>query len=658
MEPYALDIETTGLKLVDDEVLGAAICNGEQLSDSKWYPAGEKLAAMLKWLTDYQIPVICHNGLFDVTFLEFKYPGTRINMIEDTACLCLMADNSDASVGYSLDENANRYLGMTKDSEDIIIWLNQNGFPEVNKKNFRGYMKHIPISMVAEYCMFDAFITKMLRDSIKPYIKVNPDIYTQLFIASFRMAKEARMNGVPLDMGKLRDYENYLVNLIENVTDKFFSNENLKRYIDYAKREEFYLEYMKRLEKSTTGNVKQKDYAVWSANEKNKFNIGSGTQLKRLFDAQGLYFNWDEGEFEYPAVSEKTGDPTFDGDHIGLYGEGGEILDELGNAKEMLIRVRQIYNEIGSDGVWRPDYNLTGARSGRISTSGSNLLAFPVREKRFAECIKAPPGELIMIPDFVSLEPAIQAHVSKDKHLRYCIYDGVGKRPFYDENGILWIDCIYLHVASYNKKFRDDLDIDADLWMIDSDAVKEHNKPVRTPNKTIYLAWVYGSQVDTLKKQTIKKTKRPWTEAEIREVIRSLKTAFPMLYMTTKRLQDEVKAKTYFTTEFGFPLTFASIGSSKISTKMHKCLNRKVQGTAAGVMKTFQLILLNNKPDWMKIVVPDWHDAFVGRIPVDKREEAETIVRKCNDILNSMLKWEFPLRISVGFGENLYAAKG
>ena len=120
---------------------------------------------------------------------------------------------------------------------------------------------------------------------------------------------------------------------------------------------------------------------------------------------------------------------------------------------------------------------------------------------------------------------------------------------------------------------------------------------------------------------------------------------------------DEVRRNTYLVTEFGFPLTFSSLASSTITTPMHTTLNRMIQSTAAGVMKLMIAILYQHKPAWMTFLIPDWHDAFTLKIPVDKVEEAKVIVNNCLRELNETLQWEFDLMLSIKIGKTLYDTK-
>jgi DNA polymerase I-like protein with 3'-5' exonuclease and polymerase domains len=65
-----------------------------------------------------------------------------------------------------------------------------------------------------------------------------------------------------------------------------------------------------------------------------------------------------------------------------------------------------------------PDWNITGAETGRMSCSDPNLQNIPVKAtKEFRECFIARPGHIIIVWDYSSQEPRICAEITQDKRL-------------------------------------------------------------------------------------------------------------------------------------------------------------------------------------------------------------------------------------------------
>ena len=652
-EVYALDIETTGLSIVDDKIIGLSICNGESLSSAVWYGEGE-IEKVLQWLSEYEVPVIAWNALFDIGKLAHDYPQYPLNLVCDVAVYAQMCDNSFTTPGFGLKNSVRKYLGYETNETEIVDYLVSIDI-DADSSNFREYLDRVPVSLIAKYCRYDTYYTYCLYRLLPTYIKCDPGTWSELFKSEVMAAVEARIEGFEINWDRLNRFNEESADKLQRVKETFLNDPEIAQYIRYERRARYIKECIDKWDKSKTKKLKLPGFEDWLARKKNQFNVGSNTQILGVFNHQGQFFDWGTGEFDYPAVTDK-GNATLDQDHIGLYGKGGAILEERGNLKQMLDRIANIAKETGSDGKWHPDYNLLGAKSGRISTPGSNLLAFPVEEKELASSVISGEGHSFIAVDFRSLEPAVQAHLSGDPKLRYAIVDGVGKKPFW-KDGVLWIDDVYLMHVSAIKEFNQDLDVDLDLWVEDSEEVKHKNKLLRGMAKGVFLSTVYGAMPPTVRILVFKHTKKLYPLSVIKPVVRSFWQTFSCLFMLKKELTEEVRKNTYLINEFGYPLTFASLGSNNCSTPMHTVLNRMIQSTAAGVMKLFIHMVMEHKPEWMKIVIPDWHDAMTVKVPDDKIEEGKLVILACLDELNKALGWDFELMLSMSVGKTLYDTK-
>jgi DNA polymerase-1 len=71
------------------------------------------------------------------------------------------------------------------------------------------------------------------------------------------------------------------------------------------------------------------------------------------------------------------------------------------------------------------DYRITGAETGRTSSSSPNMQNIPARDtKEYRECFVARPGNVLIIADYSAQEPSILAYMSQDKKLIEIINSG------------------------------------------------------------------------------------------------------------------------------------------------------------------------------------------------------------------------------------------
>lgn len=659
MELYSFDIETTGLDMTRDQLLGIALTKDEDFDSCIYYDNMEDMEACVRWMTESQVPLLAWNAFFDVTRLLWFFPWAKFNVVADGAVLAQMIDNSDTTVGFGLKACVGKYLGRGSYTDELIDWLTMKkdsiGIEgTITEENFRKYLSHAPAHMVETYCKEDAVRTLQFWNWGQDRAKGSVEMWMELFCAELRGQVQAYMAGMRADVDGLQQSVKEYEDRIAKADEVFYGNEELKKYFHYTnlfKRQE---DVLNRFVKSKTGKVKPKDLEEFA--EKNPFNTNSPKDKKIFFGMQDLFWDWEYSTWEYPAVTEK-GAPKFDKDNIGYYGVGGEILDTIGNSRSMLTRAKLILKEIGSDGRYRCDVNLVGTKSGRVSSDGSNILAMPFDEALVTKNIIPDEGNVFVTVDFVSLEPSIQAHLSGDNDLRYAVYDGEGKRPFW-KDGKLFIDDIYLMTVSSVDKFKHMLDIDLDGWLVDKDKEKAKNKKLRKAFKAVYLMITYGASIDKVRANLMQLLGITLSTSEAAKIVMGVWKAYPLLLLMRNKLRSEVTKNGFFVNELGYPLHFREFGQMSVNNRMlHKTINRMVQSTAAAVMRVFQYNLEQVLPEWMVPVVPNLHDASLHQVPVDKIKQAEEVYMRALDETNKDLEWGFPLRLSFTSGRSMYELK-
>ncbi|WP_309666060.1 DNA polymerase I, partial [Tabrizicola sp.] len=155
-----------------------------------------------------------------------------------------------------------------------------------------------------------------------------------------------------------------------------------------------------------------------------KFNVGSPKQLGEiLFDKMGL--------------------PGGEKGKTGAYATGADVLEDLATEHVLpglvldwrqLSKLKSTYTDalqlaINPDtGRVHTSYSLTGAVTGRLSSTDPNLQNIPIRTeegRRIREAFVAPKGRTLVSLDYSQIELRILAHIADIPQLRRAFEDGI-----------------------------------------------------------------------------------------------------------------------------------------------------------------------------------------------------------------------------------------
>lgn len=275
-----------------------------------------------------------------------------------------------------------------------------------------------------------------------------------------------------------------------------------------------------------------------------------------------------------------------------------------------------------------------------------NLPALARRDIPFMRCWEADPGHVFISSDFTSLEPSITAHFSQDRYYKYATFDGIGKVPFIDENGVLCIDDVYLMTASQLPGLREPvLEFFNDpknclKWVEDSDACKAHKllKKPRKNAKPACLGFNYGMGPKKFVSQCYD-AGIPMTLSNAKEMYKAYWNLYKGIKSLTKSLEMAFEKYGYFENPFGYRLT----------TDPHKAYNAFIQSSASGVVDVITLKFFEQLPEARFVTLV--HDEYIYQIPKDKIEKARQIKEGCVESLNKDLGWSIPMRLDFTVAE-------
>ena len=320
------------------------------------------------------------------------------------------------------------------------------------------------------------------------------------------------------------------------------------------------------------------------------------------------------------------------------YKTGAEVLEKLIGKHpviELILEYRNItklystYLEglnkfIHEDGKIHTIYKQTLTRTGRLSSVDPNLQNIPARDElgRLVRKAFLPENDLFLSADYSQIELRILAHISKSDELIQAFVNG---------------DDIHTKVA-------------ADIF---NKSMDEVTKVERRTAKAVIFGIVYGISGFGLGENIGVSPK------EAKQFIEK----YYELYPGVKNYMDMIKADAYdcgyVRTLFNRKRVIDELHSSNFMVRQggeRIALNTPIQGTSADIIKKTMVdidnaFVHNNVKSKMLLQI---HDELVFDIYEDEKQKVLDIVKT---IMESVVNWEVPLKVSQDFGTDLYETK-
>ena len=593
---YVLDIETTGLDPFNDLIVGVCLYSPSQEPayipmlhtdiDNKLLPGQLEVAVVKQHITrlmESNAHWINHNIKFDAKFLMYRWNIKPNNMYWDTLIGAFILNENEPTHG--LKPLYAKYITKSKDKQSYKDLFEKTPF------------NYIPLDLAEVYGANDGTKTYALYKFQKQYLNPNHDRgdFKQLY----KVFRDIEMALLPV----LCDMELKGVEI-----DTKFAKELEVKYEQVALDQEQYLYdviYTRFANKVKNHTALQELIAKQAKNKKLKgtkyqdlINFNSSPQLKYLFfDILGfpkLYrrdpMSCGKEQQQLWLDSDKVskGQKEF----LQAFMEWRKTVKLL---TSFIVKIPEA-REVKTNAV-HTNFNQLGAKTGRFSSSHPvhkiNLQQIPSRNKDIRKIFTARPGHVFIGSDFSAIEPRILATVSQDPTMLQTFNDGID---------------IYASMASliFNVPYEQCLEFHPETG-----EKQPEGKDRRTQTKSVLLGIMYSRGAKAIAEQFGRDAK--WGQ----ELIDNFYKSFPSIKEIITRSMYQAEKLGYVCTITGRKRRLPNMRLDKenylYQEASRQCLNARIQGSSADVMK-LAMVNLHNNPRFKELggsILMTIHDEMV-----------------------------------------------
>ena len=571
--------------------------------------------------------LIGHNLKFDIKQLLHVGIDLRPYFAHDTSCMAVAFD----------DKISKKWLDEYEENRKIINKQSKTKHRKAGRFSLKTlapfYLKVIPFWEVDEkdddeYVLKDAKYTYQLYEFFSRKLKEKDDYNFYLKLMEWdRLLLNMEITGIKLDLNQLKEDKKQVEKDIEslkkeldvawksaheayielekgNVTEKYINmfNEAIKKMeakyppedISPEDRNKLYEKYAKLRDKAL------EKFDVTGV------NYDSPAQLMGLLNTHyGYSVINDEGEASTGhAVMEK------------LILEGKEdikLFQELRQKQKLISSFYDPYIEKLYKGNLHCNFNITGTRTGRLSSSGPNLQQVP---PELHKCFIARPGYKLATFDLSGIEPVVIAYLSEDKKLCEILIEGHNFHNVVTKNIFDWVTC---DAQDVKKKFPKERDL----------------------AKQVDLSLFYGSGRNRLLTTAINHGFK-LSEKDANNILKKFKGMFFEVFDYKQKLDSKMLHNTEYNL-FGRPIVIDDPEDIYMTA-----FNTLVQSSASDLClesaNKIQKELTQKKIDGKVLLIV--HDEIVIEVPEDSVKECEEIIVRNMTSYKLMTKYgRIPLKV-------------
>lgn len=632
---YVLDVETTGLDIYNDILVGICLYTPGETSayvpfnhtDLQNVRVADQMSEeqvrdiVIPYLQDQELRCINHNIKFDNKKLAWDWKQVIVNIYWDTQIAGNVLNENEP---HKLKPMYNKYIlhgkGSGEDYKDLF-----DGIP----------FNYVPIDIATVYGANDGFKTYALYKFQAQYLR--EDHPREDFRKMYYVFREVEMPLIPLctdmEMRGVEIREDFAKELSEDFNKELVEVEaKCDAYVEQFKQYILDHNNLMRLTKGTC-----------------KINYSSPQQVAALF--------YDI--FKLKSVSRK--EPRGTGDKIiqkflstakkkdtKKSREFAEFLENYQRFKEIkkllgtyVDKIPQV-KEPKINAVYTT-YNQYGAKTGRFSSSDTvskiNLQNIPSKEKRIRKIFKARDGYKLVGGDFSQIEPRVLAFLSGDESMINAYREGK------DLYAIMGSQVYQLPYEDCREFYPDG-------------TVNAEGKHRRTTMKSVLLGIMYERGATAIGEQFNKSAE--WAQ----QLIDNFYKSFPKINQYRLKIENMAETYGYVTTITGRKRRLPDMqledkDDYRYQEAHRQSLNSVIQGSSADIMK-LSMIAIYNDPRYKALdchMIITVHDELIMEVPEDHiKEGAELLVGTMKRVGHSLIDLPMSVDAEVNdywYGENL-----
>ena len=593
---YVLDIETTGLDPFNDLIVGVCLYSPSQ--EPAYIPMlhtnidntlmeGQLEVAVVKQhitrLMESNALWINHNIKFDAKFLMYRWNIKPNNMYWDTLIGAFVLNENEPTHG--LKPLYAKYISKSKDKQSYKDLFEKTPF------------NYIPLDLAEVYGANDGTKTYALYQFQKKYLNPNHErtdfrslynVFRKVEMALLPVLCDMELKGVEIDTQFAKElevkYEQIALEQEQYLYDVIYTR--------FANKVRNHAELQALIEKQA------KNKKLKGTKYQDLINFNSSPQLKYLFfDILGfpkLYrrdpMSCGKEQQQLWLGSDKVskGQKEF----LQAFMEWRKTVKLL---TSFIVKIPEA-REVKTNAV-HTNFNQLGAKTGRFSSSHPvhkiNLQQIPSRNKDIRKIFRARPGHVFIGSDFSAIEPRILATVSQDPTMLKTFNDGID---------------IYASMASliFNVPYEQCLEFHPETG-----EEQPEGKDRRTQTKSVLLGIMYSRGAKAIAEQFGKDAK--WGQALIDNFYKS----FPSIKEIITKSMYQAEKLGYVCTITGRKRRLPNMRLDKenylYQEASRQCLNARIQGSSADVMK-LAMVNLHNHPRFKELegsILMTIHDEMV-----------------------------------------------